>query len=318
MIGSGVGKRARQWMVYGLSGIVVIFLTGGTVLAELTQFDVDEEKYPPVEIGHPVSRVLQKYTGVTLLSGWISSRVIERAVSEKLEGNLKVSLTPFSLTDLLAGKARKLRVRGKNLLYDGFLPIHRIQLETDEQHPIYLRKGQKPALIRPIGVQMELQVTESDMNRFFRSERGKGYLTRIKVPLPPFQTPQYLDCLEPEVRLFGDRLHVKSNVNVHGAPLENAIPVEVSARILPDGSVLRLSDVSVNIVGISKTGPIETFLEEYFDVLFEDLVKIKIDRHKLKLVFHQAELAEQTLHLNATALIRPDDKTLEALLDQIK
>lgn len=275
-----------------------------------TQAGADD--YPQVNIGHPISRALQKYTGITRLSGWIGSEIAETLLEKELGGQVDVSLKPFSATDLLAGKARRLRIRGENLLIDKTLPIRAFSVETLADSPLFIKKGRKPILLRPVAFQASAVLNEDNLKAFLESKQGRQYLTRIKVPLPPYKKPQYLDALDPAVAIEDGKLCLSASVNIHGTPKENGLPVQITTDIKPDGNTLKLEHVDIHIPGIQQTTGIERFLERFLTELF-DPSKIRIERHKIILAYDKSELIDNRLVIEVHGLIKPDGKALARL-----
>ncbi len=286
--------------------VLAITLLGGWMIP------VQAEDYPNVKIGNPVSRAVQKVTGITLLSGWIGSRVAKNLLQKELGGEVNVSLKPFSATDLIAGKARRLEIRGENLLIDDMLPIRAFTVETLGDSPIFVRKGRKPVLMRPVEFRVSAVVDEENLKTFLESEKGRKQLTRIKVPLPPYKKPQYLDVLDPAVSIRDGKLIIDSFVNVHGAPKANGLPVKVSTGLKPVDDTLKLDGVKIDIPGIRKTRGAEKFVERFFTELF-DVSKIRIDRHKIIMAYDKSELTGNRLLIEAHGYIKPDGKGLKLL-----
>lgn len=301
-------KRAKH-----IRGLTVLLLALALSMGNLVNA-FGAETYPEVEISHPVSRAVQKYTGITLLSDWIGGIIARKALTNDLiDGRLNVRIRNFSATDLIGGRIKTLQLRGRDLVIGDILPVSHLTLKTDADSPIYVHHDDEPVLIRPVAMTLRMELDEADLNRFLAGDQARQKLTGIEVPLPPFRQPEKLDVLSSTVRFQDERITVASLVNIHGAPEENALPVEVSARIVPDGDEIQLDDVELAVEGIPRTHAVERFIEKNFDELL-DLDRIRVQHHKLKFDFKTTEIADGKLVIEADVVVKPDTETRRRLV----
>lgn len=260
------------------------------------------------------NRTFQTLTGFTPLSGFIANRVLSRELHRHVQGSLHSRLTLFSGSDLLGRKAKGIRISGQNVMLEHYIPLSEFHFESKPNMPLYLSKGSRPILLRPVEFQVSAIMTEADINHMLTSEQGRKMLTGMKVSIPPFG-PQYLDIITPSVKLDGDRLSIVSLLNTHDAPPENALPIQVSGKITAEKSSLALSDLDLQIEGMQHTEEIEQLIENYFSELV-DLSHIKVERHRLKISIEKSELADHQLNLQATVSVEPDKKALKKALQK--
>ncbi len=301
-------KRAVAvvWLVVALA----LNLWGPALAAEKDK----EIPYPEFKTGSGFSQALQRITGITAVSGWVANRVVRRELSRYLDGPIHSRLKLFSATDLLAGKARRLSIHGENLVYADWVPLSEFSLESDHDFPLYVKKGKKPFLLRPVKLKLHAVMSESDLNRMLQSEKGRNLLTAMKLDIPPFGR-QELDVLAPQIRITGDKLMVKTRVNKHESAPEKALPIEITAGLYAEKSRLKLSNIGIYVEGLGEAREVARLVENYFADLV-DLSKIKVDRHKLKIAFDQTRVADGRVLLDATVTVTPDAKLIRALAAQ--
>lgn len=276
----------------------------------------EEIRYPDFKTSSAFSQSLQRFTGVTAVTGWAANRILKRELSQELGGHLHSRLHLYSASDLWSGRAQGLTLQGQNLLLDKFIPLSQLELRSDANTPIMLYKGRKPFLLRPVHFQVKAVMNETDINRMLQSEKGRKMLTELKVKLPPFGT-QRLDALEPSVRFDNDQIAVQSKVNIHGAPVEEAIPVQLTGRLQAEKSRLKLSDLNLQIEGLADTEAIASFVQQYFGEIV-NLSNLKISRHRVKILFEEAKITEQQLVLKGTAEVTPERKLIQQFLAKQK
>ncbi len=253
-------------------------------------------------------------TGFTPVSGWVANRVLKHELAEHVEGNLHSRLKLFSGTDLLGRKVKNISISGKSVLVDDMIPLSQFRFENQSDMPLYVSKDRRPILLRPVVFKVSAVMTEADINHMLHSEKGRKMLTAMRVTVPPFGRHEF-DALEPSVDINGDRLVIQTLMNIHEAPKENALPLTVSGRITPDQSRLALSDLELKIEGVGDTEEIAQLIEDYFSELV-DFKKIKIDRHRVNVVFEKTELEDNQLNLTATLTVTPETKALKKYLSK--
>jgi hypothetical protein len=112
-------------------------------------------------------------------------------------------------------------------------------------------------------------------------------------------------------------LRLKALAKLPNAPAGNAVPLEIGGTVLPVAANSRLSfsDIDIQLEGIPQT-PGMTALATDLMSRFLDPSRIRIKRHKMQLVFHRAAIHNHAWHVDVTATVRPDDKTLKTLFSR--
>lgn len=272
----------------------------------------DTANSPSLKTAGPVSRVAQQITGFTPISGWVANRVLHRELARYVKGHLHSHLSLFSGTDLIGGKARAVSLSGKHIVLNGFIPVSEFTFASQPDTPIFLSKTSHPILLRPVTFHFAMTLTEDDINRMLSSDEGHRMLTDMRVKLPPFGQ-QSFDAINPVVHLENDLVTINALMNLHHAPTGNAIPMTVSGRVVPAQSSLALSDLDLNIEGVSNTQDLAQVVEHYFNELV-DLNHIKVQRHKVKVQIEQSQVSKGQMSLKATMIVSPDPKALKAAL----
>ncbi|HEY9688188.1 MAG TPA: DUF2993 domain-containing protein [Coleofasciculaceae cyanobacterium] len=267
---------------------------------------------PEMKTASGFSRAVQAMTGFTLLSGWVTNHFLGKELKDHIQGPLKARLSLFSGTDLLGGKAKRIRISGENLLLENLVPIHRLSFESQADSPLYVSKARHPFLLRPVAFKVSTVITEADLNRMLKSEQGRRKLTGMKVDIPPFGAHE-VDMMDPRIDIDGDKIVIHALLNMHGAPSENALPVQVTGRLTAEKSRLNLSDLDIAIEGIEDTKPIARLVENYFGEIV-NLERIKVSRHRVKVAIEKSQLANDQLQLEATLTVAPERKTLQRYL----
>jgi hypothetical protein len=198
------------------------------------------------------------------------------------------------------------------LLLEGYIPLSEFSLASQPNAPIFLTRSNRPILLRPVTFQVAMVMTEEDMNRMLASEKGRQKLTNMKVKLPPFGR-QSFDAINPVVHLVGDRVTINALMNLHDAPAVNALPMQISGKIVPDKASLTLANLDLQIEGVQNTQDMAQVVEHYFNELV-DLNHIKVARHKLNVQIDQAITSNGRLNLAATITLIPQTKALQAAL----
>lgn len=274
------------------------------------------EQYPEVKTASKFSRTLQKATGFTLVTGWIANRILRRELAEHIDGKLDSNLKLYSGTDLLKGKAKKIEITGRNVLLDDFIPLSDFRFESTNETPIFVKAEKHAFLLRPVQFKVSATMTERDINAMLQSEKGKKALTDMRVTLPPFGK-QSFDALDPAVDIDGEKLIIKSLMNIHGAPKENALPLTLSGKVSANQSRLSLSELDIQIEGIEDTQEVAQLVERYFGELV-NLNKLKVKRHKVKVNVQRSDLKDDRLNMEALVTVEPDKKTLQKYLASVK
>lgn len=301
------GKTVQKWLILllmlGLNSSVPIFAEKETPV------------YPEIKTASIVSRVFQNVTGFTPVSSWVGNRILHREISRHIQGDFHSRLQVFSGSDLLNRKAKKLLIDGQHVVLEQTLPLSTFRIETSDEMPLLVSSGHRPILLRPVQFDIQATLSEADINQLLQSERGKQILTGLKLSIPPFG-PQTLDFINPSVTMEQNKVLLQTLMNTHGAPLENALSVQVSGRPSSEQSSLTLSDVNLKIQGFqdSDTDAIAQLIENYFGEIVDLRHLIKINRHQLKFNIKQSQITDHQFLFQASILVSPKAKSLKEAL----
>ena len=305
----------KRFSPFIASGRLLAFAVSAVCLLQApAALAADPVKYPELKTSSKFSQMVQRMTGFTALSSWVANNIIRKEIGKHIEGDVDSKLKLYSGTDLLGGKAKTFSIEGQDLLIDKLLPLSEFKLVSDGEMPLYVQKGSKPFLLRPVKFKLTAMMSEGDLNRMLQSEAGKKKLTNMKVSIPPFGK-QAFDVIEPTADIHDGKVSFKSLLNVHEAPVENALPVEITGKIGSDASALKLSDLDISVEGMGELEEVSALVEHYFTELV-DPSHIKIKRHKMKINWDKTDLVNDQLLLEATVTVSPDEKLIRKLLTE--
>jgi hypothetical protein len=304
--------QQRLWM--GLFCVSALVCSLGFASA-LADFSAEEETaleplYPAFHISNPVSRTLQKCLGINALATWVSESFLTKALSKKLEGELNLEIQPYSGFDLLSGKAEQIALHGEHVVYNQFLSLTALEVATHPETPLFVSLNRRPAVLRPLQATVKAVITEQDLNALFHTRKGRRYLSNIKLKMPPIGEHR-VDFLSPVARIENDRLVFSALLNVTGAPLENALPIEASGRLIadPQEGSLRLVDLEIEAEGISDLRPLAGFVENYFGQVLS-YAKLKVKGHRVAVSMDPPQLTPRQMILQGQVTVAPQPTSL--------
>ncbi|WP_303675214.1 LmeA family phospholipid-binding protein [Vampirovibrio chlorellavorus] len=267
--------------------------------------------YPAFKTANGFSRFAQGMIGFTPLSGWMANRVLRREIQKLVSGQLDTRLSLYSGSDLLGGKARGLRLNGKQILIDGWIPLQECQLETLEDAALFVSKDRRPILLKPLDLSLTATMAEADLNAMLNHNKAQKRLNPLTVLIPPFGK-QTLTVLNPRVSFEGDRITLISLVSKQNQPADTALPVQVSGQLSAEKSRLNLRDLDLQISGFEpeELRELSQFIENYFSDIV-NLNHIKVERHTVKVQIEQSEIVDGQLRLKARIHVEPQRKYLE-------
>jgi hypothetical protein len=267
--------------------------------------------YPVFKTANGFNRFAQRMTGFTPLSGWMANRILRRELQKQVSGKLDSHLSLYSGSDLLGGKARRIQIRGQQVVVNGLIPLQEFQLETLDSSSLFVSKDRRPILLKPLDLSLTARMAEADVNAMLNSRQGQKRLSNLEVMIPPFGK-QALDVLNPKVSFEGERITLVSLVNKHNQPMENALPVQLSGQLSAEKSRLNLRNLDLQIGGFEQEElrELSQFIENYFSEIV-NLNQIRVERHTVKVQVEQSEIVDGILQLKAKIHVEPQRKYLE-------
>lgn len=190
---------------------------------------------PAIALATPA---MAQFVGTLLnpvVTSWIESEV------EEIE-NLKVEIQG-SDQQIVNGTIPSASVAGENLLYEGFR-ITQVQLDGEN---IRLNvgeaiQGSKLRLLDPVPVQVQMRLTEADLNQSLQSPLIQSQLAQANVELPIGGSSVPFRISDPRVTLLENTLQIDASVATSdGTPVPVTVATGVRAQ---NGSELVLLDPS--------------------------------------------------------------------------
>jgi hypothetical protein len=266
-----------------------------------------------INLSNPLSRGFQHITGLNALSAWIASRFVTQQIKSQFEGDIQTTVVPYSAGDLLSGKLHQLKIEGKNLVFRKYLPIQSLKVITRENTPIYVSRDSKtPQLLKPVDVDIEVQITESDLNHFYQEQFHQGQYKQFKLNIPPLGE-QTLDFISPEIKLVDNRIEVKGKLNMANSPLENAVPLFAQSELRFDekNQAIALKNLNLNIEGLEDITDLTRRIEDHFGRVLK-LSKIKLRGHQIKLSLQDPQFSKGSITLSGQGRISSKTKNEKA------
>ncbi len=270
--------------------------------------------YPPFKTANGFTRFTQTMTGFTPLSGWMANCILQRELKKQVSGKLQSHLSLYSGSDLLRGKARRIEIRGHQVVLNGLIPLSEFQLETREDSPLFVSNDRRPILLKPLDLSLTARMTEADVNAMLNNRKGQTLLNNLVVVIPPFGK-QALDVLNPKVNFEGDRITLVSLVNKHNQPVEKGLPVQISGQLSAENSRLNLKNMDLQVSGfeLDELKEVSQLIENYFGEIV-NLNHIKVERHTIKVQVEQTDIVDKQLQFKANIHVEPQRKYLEKYL----
>ncbi len=255
-----IGKR--QIKVFLLM-VLVVYATSGA------QAD------PSFKTAGPVSQAVQKYTGVTLVSGFLVSRIASFAVHSQLGGKVKIKITPYSFTDLLSGKVKSIKIALANCNYRSMkLP----GLQVESANPLWLKcfPVRKCWVRTPIMFKLAGQVSSDEISQGLASPSICQALRMVKFDLPGLGKQQ-LQFLDPQVKLQEQGVVIQSTITTIGANQNTGIRVSLSGKPVLDGSRILVKGLEVSSPDVKLPPNFGEFMAELFNPLVDFARMDRID-----------------------------------------
>lgn len=224
-----------------------------------------------------------------LVAAWIRTEV------DQVE-NLNVQIAGAD-ADILNGVIPQASISGTDLLYQGF-QVNQLQL-TGQNIRLNVGdaiQGQPLRLLAPVPVQVNLQMTENDLNQTLSSPAIQEQLAQAQVSLP-IAAGQEVPFLisDPNVTLEPNRIRIEANLSLSaGEPL----PVTLTTGLTPQNqNQLLLTDPNW-VTAEGQILPIPG-LEQLLIQLDPD---VRIDR---------LELQQGLLHYEGQLMIQPEEVAVQ-------
>jgi hypothetical protein len=263
------------------------------------------DKYPTVKRASTFSRLIQRYTGLNFTSRIIATKVGERFLRKEVSGDIDINLKSYSSSDLIRKRLKSIELTGVDVQIEDAPLLKTVYIQSSKATPIFLDTNKKQ-LIRPVQLSLQATLPEEALNTYLAQTKVQDKYHHIKVPLPPFKSPEVITITQPHVSFHSGKIHTELIANLKGAPTKNA--VSVSSKFIPviKNNKVHLNDVNLIIPGLRSTKSIERFLERSFNDLLDLNHIVHVKKHHSRIQYTDVTVGEDnTLHLSATLLIAP-------------
>ncbi len=274
-----------------------------SALADSQKGVVKADSSLPFKIGSPVSRNLQKFTGITALSQFVIAQGAQHALHHKLGGHVKVKIRSWSLTDLLSGKVKRFEVRIKDGEYKD-VPLGKVEIAS--QTPIWLRlkkeNDERAGLRAPVLLTLKADLSQNDVSKALTVGRVASSLRALKLDLPGLGEQQ-LEVLEPKVTMADGKIKVNGTLVTVGASPDTGVPITVvgTPKLEGDDRIV-LKEMAVESTEIVEPEKFADFIEE----LLNPLVTLhRFDRATMALRLNSISVAGNAVHGEGRLLLAP-------------
>ncbi len=197
-----------------------------------------------------ITILLSGLLGLLAPIGLVSDRLATRAIRDRLDSaeTLAVRIDNAPSYQLLQGKVQRVRIAGRGIVPQPDLRIAALELETDAiaLSPASIRRG-KPELEQPLQAGVRVEVTETDVNRFFQSAAIRERLKEMNFNLPGNSNqaaePYNVEKVQVDF-LANNRLKVEAILKGQRSGTQSRITAE-SGFVIASGRQLQLIDPQV-------------------------------------------------------------------------
>lgn len=256
----------------------------------------------PFPISSAFSRALQNYSGITLVSGWLASSVSSQILRWKVKGRVRVKVHPYSLTDLLAGKLKKLEVKLQGSSYGGVTVKH---LELSSGNPIWIRPfktAKQPAgVASPFLLTISGCVNQDNVSQALASPQVSSALHMIKIDLPGLGKQQ-LQFLHPQVKLAPNQVSIDSTLVTAGAAEESGVCLHLQGEPYLEGSGIYVKFLQVSSPDISCPEEFSAFSQQLLNPII-DMAKMDRMDHAFRLA--KLNIEDQQITFSGNLLLAP-------------
>jgi hypothetical protein len=266
----------------------------------LPGFAADTVTFP---ISKPISRNIQKFTGVTLVSQFIAAQAAQHVLHRKLGGKVKVRIRTWSLTDLAAGKVKSIDVKLKGCNYKG-VPIG--SAEIGAHAPVWLRLksegDDKAGLREPLLLSMKVDFASQDVSDALAINSIASTLRGLRLDLPGLGEQQ-LQVLAPRVNLDEGKIVVDATLVTKGAPKDTGVNLHVVGTPALEGNDrIVLKNMEVACPDIVEPEKFANFVEQ----LLNPIVNFqRFDRSNFAMRLTVLDVTEKRVHAEGNILVAP-------------
>jgi hypothetical protein len=257
----------------------------------------------PFKIGNAVSRTAQKLTGITFVSEFVASQAAKAAIHKQVDGKVRVAVKTWSLTDLLAGKVKSVKVTIKNCTYKG-TPVGDLNLSS--QTPIWLRylkaKEKRAGLRNPILLSFTSDVEQKNVARALEGKQLERQLRGLKLDLPGLGEQQ-LEVLNPKVNMTEEQIAINGTLVTSGASPDTGVPITIAGRVeLLGNDRIILKNMVVDSPEIMEPQKFAEFVEQ----LLNPLVNLqRFDKANMALRLNSLKMSQGRLNAAGNLILAP-------------
>jgi hypothetical protein len=271
-----------------------------SLLLAAPSFSKDTVTFP---ISKPISRNVQKFTGVTMISQFIAAQGAQHVLHRKLGGKVKVRIRTWSLTDLIAGKVKSIDVKLKGCTYKG-MPIGTAEISAHT--PVWLRLrsegDDKAGLREPLLLTAKVDFASEDVSDALAINSIASAMRGLRLDLPGLGEQQ-LQVLSPRVNLDSGKIVVDATLVTAGAPKSTGVAMHVVGTPSLEGNDrIILKEMKVDCPDIVEPEKFALFVEQ----LLNPIVNFqRFDRANFAMRLNALDVTEKRVHAEGSILVAP-------------
>ena len=224
---------------------------------------------PPFHISSRFSRAVQKYTGLTMVSDFVASQAADHVLSKKLHGKVKVKVKSYSLTDLIAGKVKSVRIKTAGGAYKD-VPVGALELasETPIWYQYHSKNGEKAGLKTPIMLDVKAQLDNKTVVQALESQKIAQSLHGLKLDLPGLGEQQ-LQVVHPKVDFKENAIRIDATLITVGGAEDTGVPIVISGTPELKGDKIFITGMKVESPYIMEPDKFAAFASELLNPIFD-------------------------------------------------
>ena len=221
----------------------------------------------------------------------------------ELGGKVGVKVKTFSLTDLVAGKIKKVELRLSGSAYRG-VPLGSLRLAT--ANPVWVRyrrqQGQRPGLRMPVLLATAGTVRETDISSALKSPLVASNLRMVKLDLPGLGEQQ-LQFVDPQVDLEGGLVRIRSTLVTAGAQPDSGVSILIAGKPQLEGdSRIVVSDLQTQSPDIIDPDKFAAFAQDLLNPLIDFS---KLDRLDHAFRLQTLKVGDEAVEFSGNLLVAP-------------
>ncbi len=259
----------------------------------------------PFSTAGSFSHNLQKYTGVTAAANFFTSTAIAAALKHKIKGQFKVKVQNYSLTDLLAGKIKKIDITVTGWQYRS-MPIKSLSITTVTPVWIRLDRHHRHVLLCPAMFAVSGAVSADNLETGLVNPVIATSLGSIKLNMPGLGRQQLI-LHTPQIAVHKDSVEIKTILASAGATTDKGVPMRLKGKPeLIGGTKIYLRNLEIDSPDIPNPREFAAFASQIVNPII-DFSRLDRDTHAFRM--ETLAVADDEVRFSGNLLLAPKAST---------